>query len=109
MVLTAPLVYYIKARIPVTDSKAARKQPIYFGFLKLPLFWFMGFANTIQGVGYFIPTVFLPSACNIISAIVRLFSVANWYMTAYADSIGLSELAGSSTLSLLNAATTIGG
>ncbi|KAG6988916.1 hypothetical protein G7Y79_00068g096150 [Physcia stellaris] len=84
VVFTAPLVYYMKPRIP----KAARRQPIHLGFLKQPIFWFMETGNIIQGVGYFIPTIFLPT---------------------FADKIGLSELAGSSTLSLLNAATTIGG
>ena len=111
VVFTAPLVYYMKPRVPVTDPKAARRQPIHLGFLKQPIFWFMESGNIIQGVGYFIPTIFLPSTCNHASrhCLLSFLSLVDRYMLAFADKIGLSELAGSSTFSLLNAATTIGG
>ncbi|KAL8810043.1 MAG: hypothetical protein Q9200_002899 [Gallowayella weberi] len=89
LVLTAPLIYFIKPRLPVpADHKATRNQRLDFNFLKQPVFWFMEIGNVAQGIGYFIPTVFLPT---------------------FAHSLGLSEIASSSTLSLLNAATVVGG
>ncbi|KAL9586794.1 MAG: hypothetical protein Q9212_000680 [Teloschistes hypoglaucus] len=89
LVLTAPLIYFIKPRLPVpADHKATRNQRLDFNFLKQPVFWFMEIGNFMQGIGYFIPTVFLPT---------------------FAHSLGLSQIAGSSTLSLLNAATVVGG
>ncbi|KAL8654926.1 MAG: hypothetical protein Q9210_001201 [Variospora velana] len=89
VVLTAPLIYFIKPRLPISaEHKASRNKRIDIHFLKQPIFWFMEVGNVIQGIGYFIPTVFLPT---------------------FAHSIGLSDLAGSSTLSLLNAATVVGG
>ncbi|KAL9012137.1 MAG: hypothetical protein Q9173_003068 [Seirophora scorigena] len=89
VVLTAPLIYFIKPRLPIpADHKATRNKRIDFRFLEQPIFWFMEIGNVIQGIGYFIPAVFLPT---------------------FAQFIGLSEVAGSSTLSLLNAATVVGG
>ncbi|MCJ1411932.1 hypothetical protein MMC19_006024 [Ptychographa xylographoides] len=88
VVLCGPLLYYIKPRIPVSPNhRASRNQEIDFKFLKQPVFWFMQAGSTLQGIGYFIPTVYLPT---------------------YAASVGLSTLSGSTTIALLNASSILG-
>ena len=79
VVFTAPLAYYIKPRIPVTNSKAARNEPIYFGFFKQPIFWFMECGSIIQGIGYFIPTIFLPCGSILIFIILIPSSIVDSY------------------------------
>ncbi|KAL8679587.1 MAG: hypothetical protein Q9186_004144 [Xanthomendoza sp. 1 TL-2023] len=88
VVLTAPPLYFVKSRIPASlQNKPAWNQRINLSFLRQPIFWFMEIGNVFQGIGLFIPIVFLPT---------------------FASSIGLSETASSLTLSLLNAASVIG-
>ncbi|KAE8166046.1 MFS general substrate transporter [Aspergillus tamarii] len=58
-VLTAPLLPLFRGRLPVAESsKVARTD---WSFLKRPLFWFYGLAILIQGLGFFFPSVYLPS------------------------------------------------
>lgn len=40
-----------------------------FGFLKTKDFWVIELGNTVQGLGYFIPQLYLPSKCLSTAAI----------------------------------------
>ncbi|KAJ5780316.1 Major facilitator superfamily domain general substrate transporter [Penicillium paradoxum] len=78
---------YMKPRIPVSSSAAARRLDL--SFLKQATFWMLQAGNIIQSFGYFLPTTFLPS-----------------YST---HTIGLSQNTGTMLVSLFNATSVFGG
>ena len=85
VLLMAPLLAFVKPRLPLPSTSAPR--PIDVGFLKTPLFWVLQAFNVIQGMGYFLPSNYLPM---------------------YAQSLGLSARLGSLTLVLVNVAALFG-
>ncbi|KAK4189528.1 monocarboxylate transporter 10 [Podospora australis] len=58
-ILTAPIAYYIKPRLPIPTVSAARKIDLGFvlgkPFLRYQLF------NVVEAVGFFLPGIYLPS------------------------------------------------
>jgi MFS family permease len=58
-ILTAPLIPLFKGRLPPAESAAIARSD--WAFVKRPLFWIYGLAILIQGMGFFFPSVFLPS------------------------------------------------
>ena len=85
VVLMAPLLVFVKPRLPIPAASAARR--INVGFLRSPLFWVLQTFNIVQGTGHFLPSNYLPS---------------------YAESLGLSSRLGSLTLVLVNVAAVFG-
>ncbi|KAI0628738.1 major facilitator superfamily domain-containing protein [Trametes polyzona] len=84
-VLTAPLLPLFHGRLPVSEqTRLARTE---WSFLKRPLFWVYAAATLIQGLGFFFPTVFLPS---------------------YATSVGISPILGALLLALMSIAQVLG-
>lgn len=84
-VSTLPLLPLLKGRLPVAHGGALRALDV--SFFKQPLFYFFAFSNLFQGLGYYIPGIYLPT---------------------YATSLGLSGTIGALILSLFNLATTFG-
>jgi MFS family permease len=84
-ILSAPLLYFVKPRLPIAQS--SRLRPFDFGFLKSPTFLVYQTCNVIQALGFFLPTIYLPS---------------------YARSLGASSLTSSLTVTLLNLAAVFG-
>ncbi|KAL9609439.1 MAG: hypothetical protein Q9167_005794 [Letrouitia subvulpina] len=60
---------------------------INYDFLRNPLFWAFQFGNIIEGLGYFVPQV---------------------YLTSFAKSIGFSDVTAIASLSVLNAFSAVG-
>jgi MFS family permease len=58
-ILTAPLIPLFKGRLPPSESATLARSD--WAFVKRPLFWIYGLAILIQGMGFFFPSVFLPS------------------------------------------------
>jgi MFS family permease len=87
MILASPLIYYVKPRIPYNHSSASRSRRTSFEFLKTPTFWVLQLGNIIEGLGFFIPGIYLPS---------------------YARSLGLGSLSGSLTIALFNTTSVLG-
>lgn len=85
VVSTLPLLPLLKGRLPVAHGGALRALDV--SFFKQPLFYFFAFSNLFQGLGYYIPGIYLPT---------------------YAASLGLSGTMGALILSLFNLATTFG-
>ena len=85
VVLSAPLLYFVKPRLPIPRDSRARR--FNLGFLASRTFWVFQAASIIQGLGYFIPTIYLPS---------------------YASSLGLEPNTGTIAIALVNAASVIG-
>lgn len=85
VVLMAPLLAFVKPRLPIPAASASRR--IDVNFLRSPLFWVLQAFNVVQGMGYFLPSNYLPT---------------------YAQSLGISSRLGSLTLVLVNVATIFG-
>ncbi|OAX84668.1 hypothetical protein ACJ72_00960 [Emergomyces africanus] len=81
VVLALPLLKVVKPRIP--ESQKRQTFYIDLSFIKERSFMILQLGNILQGLGFFIPTVYLPS---------------------YARSIGAKNAAATATVSLLNGA-----
>jgi MFS family permease len=81
VVLTGPLLPLFKGRLPPAESSIIPKTD--WSFLKKPIFWMYSASNLAQGLGFFFPSLYLPS---------------------YATSIGLSATQGALVLALMNVA-----
>ena len=84
-VLAAPVLVFVKPRLPLTMVHRPRK--LNMSFMRTSTFWFFQVGNIMQGLGYFIPLIYLPT---------------------YAQSLGLTALAGTLAVSFLNASSVIG-
>lgn len=85
VLLVGPLLYNVRPRLPVSSTIRARR--LNFGFLTTSTFWVLQAGNILQGLGYFIPNIYLPT---------------------YARSLGLSPIAGTVMVSLFNTAAVFG-
>jgi predicted MFS family arabinose efflux permease len=85
VVLMAPLLAFVKPRLPIPASSAHRR--IDISFLRSPSFWVLQAFNIIQGTGYFLPSNYLPT---------------------YAQSLGIDGRLGSLTLVLVNLTAVFG-
>ena len=83
-ILTGPLVPLMRSRLPPQVSIATKQD---WSFVRKPLFFVYCMANIAQGLGFFSPSLFLPS---------------------YAISIGLTARQGATLLSVMSAAQMLG-
>ncbi|KAJ7782377.1 MFS general substrate transporter [Mycena maculata] len=84
VVLIIPAFPYMKPRLPIPKTA---EHSINISFLHSPAFWILFFANLVQGLPTYIPSLYLPT---------------------FAADLGLSNAAGSLTLSMLNGASVPG-
>jgi MFS family permease len=84
-VLTGPLLFFVRPRIPTSQSHQPRR--INLSFLKDRTFLFLQLGNVLQGLGYFVPTIYLPT---------------------YARSLGLDNAIVTTTVALLNSSAVFG-
>ncbi|KAF2465434.1 MFS monocarboxylate transporter [Lindgomyces ingoldianus] len=59
VLLSAPLLYFLRPRIPLSQSAAVRR--IDMNFFRLPAFWMLQIGNILQSLGYFLPYAYLSS------------------------------------------------
>lgn len=85
VLLSAPLLRYVKPRIPL--SMASHPRHFDFAFLRTSTFWILQAGNILESLGYFVPGVYLP---------------------IYARTLGLSSIAGTITISLFNTTSVFG-
>lgn len=85
IVLTGPLLPILKGRLPPSDNVTTNRTD--WSFFKSQLFWVYTVSNLAQGLGYFFPSVYLPS---------------------YATSIGLSAIQGALLIALLSTSQVFG-
>jgi predicted MFS family arabinose efflux permease len=85
VVLCAPLLYYVKPRIPISQASSVRRFNMEFALSRK--FIFLEVGNVLEGLGYFVPSIYLPT---------------------YARSIGLSSAATAATVAVLNGAAVFG-
>ncbi|WPG99138.1 Hypothetical protein R9X50_00194900 [Acrodontium crateriforme] len=63
-VVTTPCVYLLKGRLPISNTTAFR--PINLSFLTQRRFWVYQAGNIFQSLGYFLPSLYLPSYASTI-------------------------------------------
>ena len=85
-ILAGPLLYFVKARVPVTRTSSYQRR-MSFGFLKRSTFWILQTGNIFESLGFFMPNIYLPT---------------------YARSLGLSTLEGTFTVVLFNTTSVFG-
>lgn len=85
VVLTGPLLPLFKRRLPPAERGIVAKMD--WSFLKNPIFWIYNTSNLAQGLGFFFPSLYLPS---------------------YATSIGLSTTQGALVLAIMNLSQMLG-
>jgi MFS family permease len=63
-VFTAPLIPALRGRLPPSETAQVPRTDL--SFFRKPLFWVYGIATIVQGLGFFIPSIFMPSYANAI-------------------------------------------
>lgn len=85
ILLGGPLLYFLRPRLPI--SRNSRTRPFDFKFLWDSTFLIYETGNILEAMGYFLPTIYLPS---------------------YARSLGASNIESSLTVMLFNLASVFG-
>ncbi|KAJ6104793.1 hypothetical protein N7523_011113 [Penicillium sp. IBT 18751x] len=78
-ILAAPFLYFHKPRLPIRESVCHRRLSFTFLYSKVYIIYQLG--NTVEALGFFLPTIYLPT---------------------YARSLGASEFMSSLTVTLFN-------
>jgi MFS family permease len=86
VILTAPLLFFLKPRIPLSGSHTQR--PLSWTFLKRSGFWMLEIGNIVQAFGYLLPTT---------------------YLASYANDFGLSSISGAVLIAVFSLASVPGG
>ncbi|KAK7890352.1 hypothetical protein LTR67_008238 [Exophiala xenobiotica] len=92
--VTGPLIPLLKGRIPISEqSSVAPVGRTDRGFLQVPLFWIYSVSNLMQGLGYFFPSLYLPSYATtlgmsskmgaLLLAIMSVFQVLGQFSFGY--------------------------
>ena len=63
LILTGPLLFFVKPRIPLSQSPRQHRsaRTFDFSFLTLRTFLILQFCNILEGLGYFMPSIYLPT------------------------------------------------
>lgn len=63
VVLLSPFLFFVKPRLPRSGAHLMPMRTLMagFGFAKTRTFWVLQIGTLIQGLGYFIPQLYLPS------------------------------------------------
>lgn len=67
IVLVSPFLHFLKPRVPVSGSHAPRPQQINFKFLRSRAFLIFQLANILQSLGYFAPSLYLPTYARVVA------------------------------------------
>jgi Arabinose efflux permease len=70
-ILTAPLVYFVKPRVPIADNRPSPPAP-NFRFMFTSTFAIFEFCNTVEALGFFLPSIYLPTYAGMIGASTSL-------------------------------------
>ncbi|KAG9521468.1 putative MFS monocarboxylate transporter, partial [Aureobasidium melanogenum] len=87
VVLTTPAIYFMKPRLPVRHHTNVGPQRVEIGYLKSRTFWVLQCASIIQGLGFFLPSV---------------------YLSSFAQAVGFTAVDGTLAIALINGAQIVG-
>ena len=85
-VFAGPTLFFVKPRVPIPRARSYPPQ-LSFGFVKTSTFWALQSSNILEGLGFFIPNIWLPT---------------------YAQFLGLSSIEGTATIMLFNTTSVVG-
>lgn len=85
VILTTPLLYFLKPRIPLSASTSQR--PLSWKFLQHSTFWMLQLGNVMQSLGYLLPMT---------------------YLASYAHSLGLPSITGAVLIAVFSLASVPG-
>ncbi|KAI4128332.1 MAG: hypothetical protein LQ338_002777 [Usnochroma carphineum] len=85
VLLASPLLLFVKPRLPLAQTSLQRR--LDMNFLRLSTFWIPQACNIVQGLGYFIPSIYLPT---------------------YAQSQGMTDTQGTVMVALVNMGVVFG-
>jgi MFS family permease len=84
LVLCTPLIYFVKPRLPLASPRP-RRQPVSYSFLTTRTHISLQLCNILEGLGFFLPAIYLPSyaqylhlptiAGTVLLATLNVFSV----------------------------------
>ena len=60
LLISGPLLYFVKPRLPVSRNVGSGRWRTGWQFLTTRTFWILQAGNVVQGLGYFIPALYLP-------------------------------------------------
>lgn len=66
VVLVGPFLPFVKPRIPVSGSQGPRPQQMSFKFLRSRAFLIFQLGNVLQSLGYFAPSLYLPTYARVV-------------------------------------------
>ena len=110
LLISGPLLYFVKPRLPVPGSSGSGRWRTGWQFINNRTFWILQAGNVVQGLGYFIPALYLPGM-NFSFLTHDLFSpciLTKTYFTEYIGSLNYPPLVSSMLLSALNIASVPG-
>lgn len=100
LLLCGPCVALFQSRFPTYED--AKDQETNYSFLKMPLFYFFILATLLQGLGFFIPSIYLPSyaaslgmSTTIGALLLMIYSVAQiagQMVTGYVSDLRISRM-----------------
>lgn len=85
LILSIPFLYFHRPRLPISHSAAHHRLDFHFLYSKVFLVYQIG--NTVQALGFFLPTIYLPT---------------------YASEMGANELLSSLTVTIINITSVLG-
>lgn len=60
LLISGPLLYFVKPRLPVSRNIGSGRWRTGWQFITTRTFWILQAGNVVQGLGYFIPALYLP-------------------------------------------------
>ncbi|KAK4935188.1 hypothetical protein LTR10_023719 [Elasticomyces elasticus] len=103
VVLIAPCLFFVKPRLPLSRAHQVPTRTMIagFGFTKTRAFWILRIGTLIQGLGYFIPQLYLPTYARLHESIsgsllVSLVNVASVpgvvFLSSISDSVSVYSM-----------------
>lgn len=89
--ISLPLIWFLKPRIPIPATNRAR---LGFTFLKDKSFWILQLGNVLQGFGFFVPSIYLPTYANQLgfSSTISALTIVSVNIAAVFGSVAMGSI-----------------
>ena len=109
IVVAGPLLWFVKPRLPVSRRSGGARWKHGWEFLTTRMFWILQAGNIVQGLGYFIPALYLPGIRNFLMSLLLIsIFILTTLSAEYLSSLKYSPFVSSLLLSALNTASVPG-
>ncbi|KAH8680059.1 major facilitator superfamily domain-containing protein [Tricladium varicosporioides] len=86
VILTLPILLFLKPRIPVSNS--TNSKPLNWNFLKSELFWIFQLGNVIEAFGYLLPSTYLASYAHTVLVTKEITGAVLIAVLSFANVLG---------------------